>query len=128
MSTISELAELAELRVYQAVFTPDHNISVRLNVRLFSVAETELILKRAAADPVNLMAESFLDPNTGEKVLRYLRIDPRFVMKYPAMAEIDAPKKSTIKSSIVSRSASLPRSGVSLPEIAEPSANFCIFI
>lgn len=68
MSTISELAELAELRVYQAVFTPDHNISVRLNVRLFSVSETELILKRAAADPVNLMAESFLDPNTGEKI------------------------------------------------------------
>ena len=68
MSVISELAELAELRVYQAVFKPDKSTSVRLNVRLFSVEETETILKRAGADPVNLMAESFLDPNTGEKV------------------------------------------------------------
>jgi hypothetical protein len=49
-------------------------------VRLFSVSETELILKRAAADPVNLMAESFLDPNTGEKVFT-----TEILNKYPKL-------------------------------------------
>lgn len=81
MSTvIAELEELAEIRVYQAVFRLDKKHSARLNVRLFSVADCEMILKRAAADPVKLMAESFLDPNTGEKVFTEKQL-----RKYPKL-------------------------------------------